>query len=145
MLAKMPDQKLIDKLVDGDVVAAAVAFAQEKADVRPLPLIRNLKVVHPNAQAYLQFARNTVGAMSKNFPAPLKNVDAVAASTTMKFDDGIRYERELFLAMLVTPESKALRHASGRARDSKIPYSRDDARGRSTSSGHSAARGRASR
>jgi 3-hydroxyacyl-CoA dehydrogenase len=122
VLAKMPGQKLIDKLVDGDVVAAAVAFAQEKADVRPLPLIRNLKVVHPNAQAYLQFARNTVGAMSKNFPAPLKNVDAVAASTTMKFDDGIRYERELFLGMLVTPESKALRHAFMAERaTSKIP------------------------
>ncbi|MEO6744249.1 MAG: 3-hydroxyacyl-CoA dehydrogenase NAD-binding domain-containing protein, partial [Caldimonas sp.] len=122
VLAKMPGQKLIDKLVDGDVVAGAVAFAQEKADVRPLPLIRNLKVVHPNAQAYLQFARNTVGAMSKNFPAPLKNVDAVAASTTMKFDDGIRYERELFLGMLVTPESKALRHAFMAERaTSKIP------------------------
>jgi len=122
VLAKMPGQKLIDKLVDGDIVAAAVAFAQEKADVRPLPLIRNLKVVHPNAQAYLQFARNTVGAMSKNFPAPLKNVDAVAASTTMKFDDGIRYERELFLGMLVTPESKALRHAFMAERaTSKIP------------------------
>ena len=30
VLAKMPGQKLIDKLVDGDVVAAAVAFAQER-------------------------------------------------------------------------------------------------------------------
>jgi len=127
VLAKMPGQKLIDKLVDGDVVAAAVAFAQEKADVRPLPLIRNLKVVHQNPQAYLQFARNTVGAMSKNFPAPLKNVDAVAASTTMKFDDGIRYERELFLAMLVTPESRALRHAFMAERaTSKIPDVPDD-------------------
>jgi 3-hydroxyacyl-CoA dehydrogenase len=122
VLAKMPGQKLIDKLVDGDVVAAAVAFAQEKADVRPLPLIRDLKVVHPNPQAYLQFARNTVGAMSKNFPAPLKNVDAVAASTTMKFDDGLRYERELFLAMLATPECRALRHAFMAERaTSKIP------------------------
>jgi 3-hydroxyacyl-CoA dehydrogenase len=122
VLAKMPGQKLIDKLVDGDVVAAAVAFAQEKADVRPLPLIRDLKVVHPNPQAYLQFARNTVGAMSKNFPAPLKCVDAVAASTTMKFDDGLRYERELFLAMLATPECRALRHAFMAERaTSKIP------------------------
>ena len=111
MLAKLPGQKLIDKLVDGDVVAAAVAYAQEKADVRPLPLVRDLKVVHPNSQAYLQFARNTVGAMSRNFPAPLKCVDAVAASTTMKFDDGMKVERELFMGLMFTPESKALRHA----------------------------------
>ena len=32
MLAKLPGQKLFDKIVDGDVVDAAVAFAREKAD-----------------------------------------------------------------------------------------------------------------
>src|SRR4029079_16512410 len=35
LLAKLPGQKLIDKIVDGDVVEAAVAFAREKADARP--------------------------------------------------------------------------------------------------------------
>ncbi|MGZ5132867.1 MAG: 3-hydroxyacyl-CoA dehydrogenase NAD-binding domain-containing protein [Caldimonas sp.] len=110
LLAKQPGQKLFDKIVEGDVVAAAVAFAREKADVRPLPLVRDLKVAYPNADAYFQFARNTVGAMSRNFPAPLKCIDAVAASTKMKFDDGMRVEREIFMALMVTPESKALRH-----------------------------------
>ncbi|HEX7440463.1 MAG TPA: 3-hydroxyacyl-CoA dehydrogenase NAD-binding domain-containing protein [Caldimonas sp.] len=122
MLAKQPGQKLLDKLVDGDVVAAAIAFAQEKADVRPLPKVRDLKVVHPNPQAFLQFARNTVGAMSRNFPAPLKCVDAVAASTALKFDDGMKVERELFMGLMVTPESKALRHVFMAERAaSKIP------------------------
>ncbi|MEO7008840.1 MAG: enoyl-CoA hydratase-related protein, partial [Caldimonas sp.] len=123
MLAKLPGQKLIDKIVDGsDVVAAAVAYAQEKADVRPLPKVRDMKVVHPNPQAFLQFARNTVGAMSRNFPAPLKCIDAVAASTTMKFDDGMKYERELFMGLMFTPECKALRHAFMAERAaSKIP------------------------
>ena len=97
MLAKLPGQKLFDKIVEGDVVDAAVAYAREKADVRPLPLVRNLKVEYPNADAYFQFARNTVGAMSRNFPAPLKCIDAVAASTKMKFDDGMKLEREIFL------------------------------------------------
>ncbi|MEP7300801.1 MAG: 3-hydroxyacyl-CoA dehydrogenase NAD-binding domain-containing protein [Caldimonas sp.] len=110
VLARQPGQKLFDKIVDGDVVDAAVAYAREKADLRPLPLVRNLKVEYPNADAYFQFARNTVGAMAKNFPAPLKCVDAVAASTRMKFDDGMKYERELFMGLMVTPESKALRH-----------------------------------
>ncbi|MEO5882743.1 MAG: 3-hydroxyacyl-CoA dehydrogenase NAD-binding domain-containing protein [Caldimonas sp.] len=111
VLFKLPGQKLLDKIVEGDFVEAAVAFAREKSDVRPLPLIRDLKVTYPNADAYFQFARNTVGAMSKNFPAPLKCVEAVAASTRMKLDDGLRFEREIFLALLMTPESKALRHA----------------------------------
>jgi len=113
MLAKLPAQKLFDKIVeaDGDVVEASVAFAREKADARPLPIVSKLKVEYPNADAYFQFARNTVGAMSRNFPAPLKCVDAVAASTKMKFEDGMKLERELFLALMLTPESKALRHA----------------------------------
>ena len=122
LLAKAPGQKLFDQLVDGDVLDAAIAVAQQKADVRPLPLVRNLKAEHPNADAYFQFARNTVGAMSRNFPAPLKCVDAVAASIDKKFDDGMRFEREIFVALMFTPESKALRHAFVAERaTSKIP------------------------
>jgi hypothetical protein len=60
--------------------------------------------------AYFQFARNMVGGMAKNFPAPLKCVDAVEASTKMKFDDGMAEERRLFTALMFTPESRALRH-----------------------------------
>ncbi|HUP07192.1 MAG TPA: 3-hydroxyacyl-CoA dehydrogenase NAD-binding domain-containing protein, partial [Caldimonas sp.] len=126
MLAKLPGQKLIDQMIEGDLIAGAVAYAQQKAAEfqkgGSLPKVRDLKVVHPNPQAFLQFARNTVGAMSKNFPAPLKCIDAVAASTTMKFDDGMRYEREIFMALMLTPESKALRHAFMAERaTSKIP------------------------
>ena len=112
MLAALPGQKLFDKIVDGDVVDAAVAFAREKADARPLPIVSQLKMSYPNGDAYFQFARNTVGAMSKNFPAPLKCVDAVAASVRMKFADGMKLEREIFTALMATPESKALRHCA---------------------------------
>jgi 3-hydroxyacyl-CoA dehydrogenase len=122
LLAKAPGQKLFDKLVDGNVLDAAIALAQEKAEVRPLPLVRNLKVEHPNAQGYLQFARNTVGAMSRNFPAPLKCIEAVEASLTKKFDEGMRIEREFFLGLMFTPESRAMRHAFMAERaTSKIP------------------------
>ena len=123
LLARAPGQRLIDKMIEGDLLPGAVAFAREKAaQGGALPRVRDLKVEHPNREAYLQFARNTVGAMSRNFPAPLKCVEAVAASTTMKFDDGMKLERELFLALMLTPESKALRHAFVAERaTSKIP------------------------
>ena len=109
-LAKIPGQKLFDRIVEGDLMQGALAFAAEVADKRPLPLVRNLRADHPNPDAYFQFARNTVGAMSRNFPAPLKCVDAVAASVSKRFDDGMRHERELFAGLMFTPESKALRH-----------------------------------
>ena len=122
LLAAIPGQKLIDKVIDGDLLAGALAFAAEIADKRPLPLVRNLKATHPNADGYFAFARNTVKAMAKNFPAPAKCVDCVEAAVKMKFDEGMRFERDTFLALMTTPESKALRHAFfGERAASKIP------------------------
>jgi len=122
VLAGLPGQKLFDKLIEGDLVAGAVAFANGIADKRPLPLVRNLNVSHPNPDAYFQFARNTVTAMAKNFPAPARCVDAVEASLKKKFDDGMVCEREVFMALMLTPECKALRHAFfGERAASKIP------------------------
>ena len=121
-LATLPGQKLFDRLVDGDVLDAAVAFAGEVAGRRPLPRVRDLKVVHPEAEAFLQFARNTVGAMSKNFPAPLQCVEAVAAAVSKPFDAGMKVEGEIFAALMQTPESKAQRHVFFAERAaSKIP------------------------
>jgi len=111
MLAAAPGQKLFDKLAEGDLMTEALAFAADVAGKRPLPLVRNLKVTHPNADAYVQFVKNMVGGMAKNFPAPLKCVEAVAGSLKLPFDAGMRLERELFVGLMFTPESKALRHA----------------------------------
>ncbi len=110
-LAALPGQRLIDRLIEGDLLDGACAFAREVADRRPLPRVRDLPCVHPEPDAYFQFARNTVKAMAKNFPAPARCVDAVEAAVKRKFDDGMAYEREIFLALMLTPECKALRHA----------------------------------
>ncbi|MEK8045870.1 3-hydroxyacyl-CoA dehydrogenase NAD-binding domain-containing protein [Ideonella margarita] len=111
VLAGLPGQKLFDRMIDGDLMEGALAFALEVAAVRPLPLVRDIKARHANADGYFQFARNTVKAMARNFPAPAKCVDAVEASVKKSFDDGMAVERELFLALMTTPECKALRHA----------------------------------
>ncbi|MDC8784007.1 3-hydroxyacyl-CoA dehydrogenase NAD-binding domain-containing protein [Roseateles koreensis] len=111
LLAQVPGQKLFDRVTSGDLMEEALAFAADVADKRPLPRVRDLKARHANPEAFFQFSRNMVGAMSKNFPAPLRCLEAVAASTTQKFEDGMRTEREGFTALMFTPESKALRHA----------------------------------
>jgi 3-hydroxyacyl-CoA dehydrogenase len=51
-----------------------------------------------------------VKGMAKNFPAPPKCVDAVEAATKEKFEDGMALEREIFTNLMMTPESRALRH-----------------------------------
>jgi 3-hydroxyacyl-CoA dehydrogenase len=121
-LAAIPGQKLFDRIIEGDLLAGALAFAQEVAGQRPLPRVRDLKVEHPEAAPYFQFARNTVSTVARNFPAPKKCVDCVEASITRRFDDGLNYEREQFIALMMTPECKALRHAFFAERAaSKIP------------------------
>ncbi|MDH4051729.1 MAG: 3-hydroxyacyl-CoA dehydrogenase, partial [Rubrivivax sp.] len=115
-----------DQIVEGDLLAGAIAFAQARADGRvaggPLPRVRDLKVTHPNPDAYFQFARNTVKAMARHFPAPARCVDCVEQAVKSSFDGGMAYEREAFLALMLTPECKALRHAFFAERAaSKIP------------------------
>ena len=122
VLAALPGQKLFDKIIEGDLLVGAVAYAQEVATARPLPRVRDMKLSHPNADAYIGFARNMVKGMAKNFPAPVKCVDAVEGALKRKFDDGMANELSIFYALMTTPECKALRHAFfGERAASKIP------------------------
>ena len=138
MLASLPGQKLFDKMASSPVklLDEAVAFAKDvAAKGGELPLVRNLPAKHPNGDAYFQFARNMVKGMAKNFPAPVKCVDAVENATKMKFDDALAKEREIFVNLMLTPESAALRHifAAERAA-SKIPDVGDDVKPRDVKS-----------
>ncbi len=103
---------LFDELVEGELLDAAIAYATKVANENlPLKKVRDLKAKHPNSEGFFMFTRNTVGAMAKNYPAPLKCVDAVKAAVTMPFDKGMEVEREAFVNLMQTPESRALRHA----------------------------------
>ena len=122
MSEKLAGTKLFDHMITGELMAGAMDFARKVADVRPLPKVRDISITYPNADGYLQFARNTVRTVAGPFPAPLKCVDAVAAAVNKKFDDGLKVERDLFLELVQTSESKALRHAFfGERAASKIP------------------------
>lgn len=112
MLAMLPGQKLFDKMSASaeSLMDEALKFAREVSATRPLPRVRELPCKHPQADAYFQFTRNMVKGMAKNYPAPPKCVDAVQAATKKKFDEGMLIERELFMNLMWTPESRALRH-----------------------------------
>jgi len=115
--------RLFDEVVDGDLLTAALSLAERVVgERRGIPKVRDIGVEYPNADAYFEFARNTVKTASKNYPAPLKCVDAVEASVKCPFAEGLDRERTLFLELIRTPESKALRHAFFAERAaSKIP------------------------
>jgi 3-hydroxyacyl-CoA dehydrogenase len=109
--AKLASTRLFDRVVESDALAAAIALANEVAGSKsPLPRVRDWPVQHPNAEGFLLFSRTAVAAASANYPAPLKCVDALEAAVKRSFDAGMQVERDAFAALIVTPESKALRH-----------------------------------
>jgi len=95
-----------------DLLPAAIAFAAKVAAARPLPKVRDRPVEHPDAAGFLATARVQVDAAAGPFPAPRACVEAVAAAVTAdSFEDGLRFERERFIHLTTTGESKSLRHA----------------------------------
>jgi 3-hydroxyacyl-CoA dehydrogenase len=115
--------RLFDRILDGDLLTGAIAFARDvAARPGPHPKVRDWKIEHPNPEGFIGFARTAVAAASKNFPAPLKCVDAIEAAVKKSFKEGMQVELEAFLALVQTPESRALRHAFfGERAAGKIP------------------------
>jgi 3-hydroxyacyl-CoA dehydrogenase len=116
--------QLFDALADGDLQNAAIDFARTLiAGGRGPKRVRDLSIHMPTAEAYLQFARNTVKAAAGPYPAPLACVEAVAAAVREPFEAGMKRERELFTTLMLSPESGALRYifqaerAAARIRD----------------------------
>ena len=118
--AELAGTELIDAVLTGDFLASAVSFARNAA-AAPLRRLRDMPV-EPAAPGFFAQARESVAKASRGLTAPLRCVDAIEAAATLPFDEGIRREREIFVALMDSDESKAMRHAFFAERASaKIP------------------------
>jgi 3-hydroxyacyl-CoA dehydrogenase len=112
MSETLADTALFDRVVDGDLLQAALAFAREAgARSGAHPKLRERAIDHPDAAACIAAARNRIADSAKHFPAPHKCIDAIEAGVLHGFDKGLVFERECFVALVQSPESRALRHA----------------------------------
>jgi 3-hydroxyacyl-CoA dehydrogenase len=106
------ETRLLDRLLAGDLVSGAARFAQEMASrQRTHTLVRDLAVNPPLDPGLFATARANAFSASRGQAAPQRCIDAVEAAVQRDFDAGIKYERELFVALMQSPESRALRHA----------------------------------
>jgi 3-hydroxyacyl-CoA dehydrogenase len=115
---------IIDRLVDGDLLAGAVAFAREVAG-KPIPRTRErsekLGTSQENA-AIIASARDRVQKKQRGLIAPLAAIEAVEAATQLSFEEGCEVERRLFTECLFSDQSKALIHVFfGEREVAKIP------------------------
>jgi 3-hydroxyacyl-CoA dehydrogenase len=106
------EQRLFDRMSASrdTLLHEALAFAQEISAIRPLPMLRHLPCSHPNGDGYFQFARDSVAARAKNYPALFKCIEAVESATRLDFEAGLVFERDIFNTIMLSPESRALRH-----------------------------------
>jgi 3-hydroxyacyl-CoA dehydrogenase len=102
---------LIDKVADGDVVAAAVAFAREQAG-KPPRRVGEKKIDKSSFPAGLfDKARQSIARHPSGPIAPKAAIDAVEAATTLSIAEGTKRERELFREAAASPYARALQYA----------------------------------
>jgi 3-hydroxyacyl-CoA dehydrogenase len=115
---------VVDRLIEGDLLTGAVAFAREIAK-KPIRKTRdcNSKLGTPAENVPLfAGARERARAKQRSTMAPLAAIDAVEAATKLPFDEGIQVEQKLFNDCLFSDQSKALIHVFfGEREVAKIP------------------------
>lgn len=98
---------LVDRIMEGPLVEGACAFARSPdlpvraAQDRPLP---------DPGPAFWETTQTRIAKGAKGQIAPLAALNAVRHGVERGLDEGLRYERETFLALRASEESAALRH-----------------------------------
>lgn len=115
---------LIDRVIEGDLLAGAVRFAEEIA-ARPIHKTRERAVnlgAPEQSAPFFAAARESARKKQRGLIAPLAAVDAVEAATKLPFAEGCLEERRLFTECLHSDQSKALIHVFfGEREVAKIP------------------------
>ncbi|MDP3408445.1 3-hydroxyacyl-CoA dehydrogenase NAD-binding domain-containing protein [Bosea sp. (in: a-proteobacteria)] len=103
--------RLVDEVVDGDVVAAAVALARDLA-ARGAPervCDRTGRLTAADREAFEAQALAATKS-SGEMPNAMALIEAVRGVFTLPFAEGLAVERALFLKLVADPRSAALRH-----------------------------------
>jgi 3-hydroxyacyl-CoA dehydrogenase len=89
---------IVDRIIEGDLLAGAVAFAREVAN-KPAPKtrVRNEKLGGAMENALIfSSAREAATKKQRGLPAPVAATDAVEAATKLSFEEGCKVEQSFF-------------------------------------------------
>ena len=106
------EQKLIDQVVEKDLVTAAVDFAEtliaDQAEPRRVSEIQ-LSKSEGHDQLFADW-RAKLKKKAAGQQAPQYAIDAIENAILLPFDEGLQKEREMFLACRSSEQSRAMRH-----------------------------------
>ncbi|UUR06803.1 3-hydroxyacyl-CoA dehydrogenase NAD-binding domain-containing protein [Sphingomonas glaciei] len=99
---------LVDRMIEGDLLQHAVAYATEVADIRPAPKSseRQNKIEEASPSVFDDFVAANPRVF-KGFDAPRKNLEAVRAATQHPYAEGVAMERQLFMELMSGTQAKA--------------------------------------
>ncbi|WP_066479917.1 MULTISPECIES: 3-hydroxyacyl-CoA dehydrogenase NAD-binding domain-containing protein [unclassified Sphingomonas] len=100
---------LVDRLAsEGNLLADALAFANEVAAVRPIPRVSE-KPLSADPAVFETF-RKTNARRFRGFDAPAANIACVEKATQVPYAEGVQFEREQFMKLMFGVQSAAQRH-----------------------------------
>ncbi|WFU40418.1 3-hydroxyacyl-CoA dehydrogenase NAD-binding domain-containing protein [Bradyrhizobium sp. CB82] len=105
---------LIEEIVEGPTLGAEAFVRKLLNEKRPLRRLRDDDSKIAAAKADRSMFTNAVAAMTKKargLEAPFAAADAVGYAIDLPFDEGLKKEREGFLKLLTSDQSKAQRYA----------------------------------
>ena len=125
--AKARTMGILDEVVEGDLKAAALAFAKKVVDEkRPIRKVSQLPAKVDSPAVFEDFAKS-ISRKSRGFIAPFKCIEAVKIATELPFAEGMKREREIFLELQASDQSRAQRHVFFAEREVvRIPGLPDD-------------------
>ena len=99
---------LVDRIVEGELIPHAVAFAEEVRDIRPLAKSSERQDRMDNVDpAIFDEFRKANARKFKAFEAPEANIRAVEFATRKPFAEGVIEERKLFMELMSGSQSRA--------------------------------------
>jgi 3-hydroxyacyl-CoA dehydrogenase len=101
---------LVDEVAEGELLPAAIAFAERVAQRGDHPVASHRQAPPPADPQYFETQRVKMAAAKRGLPAPLECLACIEAAVTMPFEEGMKFERERFDVLVNGIESKALRH-----------------------------------
>ncbi len=100
---------LIDAVVEGDLLLAAISFARE-AGGRRRPSLISKRSVPAVENGFWERAEKAVASKARREIAPLRALSCVRRASETDFTTGMAYERETFLELRGSEQAAALRH-----------------------------------
>ncbi len=101
------DCGLVDRLVEGDLIPHAVAYAEEVRDTRPLPISSERQERIDADPSVFDGFRKANARKFRGFDAPEANIQAVKIATEKPFSEGVIEERKLFMELMGGGQAKA--------------------------------------